>query len=53
MEINDLILDGLDNLQRIIQRGIGGLNPEELKWQPHPVAQSIGKIYGVGRIVFA
>ena len=24
MEINDLILDGLENLQRIIQRGIGG-----------------------------
>jgi len=45
MEINDLILDGLENLQRIIQRGIGGLNPAELKWQPHPDAQSIGLLY--------
>jgi hypothetical protein len=45
MEINDLILDGLENLQRIIQRGIGGLTPEELKYQPHPDAQSVGMLY--------
>ena len=35
MEINDIILDDLENLQRIIQRGIGGLTPEELKYRPH------------------
>jgi hypothetical protein len=32
MEINDLILVGLENLQRIIQRGSRGLTPAELKW---------------------
>jgi DinB superfamily len=42
MDINDLFLDGLENLQRIIQRGSHGLTPAELKWQPHPDAQSIG-----------
>ena len=45
MEINDLILDGLENLQRMIQKGTGGLTPAELKWQPRPDAESIGLLF--------
>jgi hypothetical protein len=45
MEINDLILDGLENLQRMIQKGTDGLTPAELKYQPRPDAESIGLLY--------
>ena len=45
MEINDLILDGLENLQRMIQKGTGGLTPAELKWRPHPEAESIALLF--------
>ena len=45
MEINDLLLDGLENLQRMIQKGTGGLTPAELKWQPQPDAESIGLLF--------
>ena len=45
MEINDLLLDGLDNLQRLVQKGTSGLTPAELKWQPRPNAESIALLY--------
>ena len=45
MEINDLILDGLENLQRMIQKGTGELTSAELKWQPRPDTESIGLLF--------
>ena len=45
MEINDLLLDGLDNLQRLVQKGTSGLTPAQFKWQPRPDAESIALIY--------
>ena len=45
MEINDLVLDGLENLQRIIQRGTDGLTPAESKWQPRPDADTIALLF--------
>jgi len=45
MEINDLILDGLENLQRMIKKGTGELTSAELKWQPRPDTESIGLLF--------
>ena len=45
MEISDLLLDGLENLLRLVQKGTDGLTPAELKWQARPNAESIALIY--------
>jgi hypothetical protein len=45
MEINDIILDGLENLQRMIQKGTSELTSAELKWQPRPGIESIGLLF--------
>jgi hypothetical protein len=45
MEISVLLLDGLENLQRIIQKGTDGLTATESKWQARPDADTIALLY--------
>jgi uncharacterized damage-inducible protein DinB len=44
MEGKDIIVDGLANTKRGIERTLDGLTADELKWQPKPDANSIGLI---------
>lgn len=44
MEMKNLIQSGLDTAKRTLDRKLDGLTAAELKWQPHPEANSIGLI---------
>ena len=41
MEVKELILNGLANGGRTLDRTLNGLTPAEMKWQPKPDANSI------------
>ena len=44
MEVRELIQNGLENVQRGVDRTLESLTPAELKWQPRPDANCIGLI---------
>ena len=44
MDAKTLIKAGLDNINRELDRKLGGLTQQELQWQPKPDANSIGLI---------
>ena len=44
MEMKELIQNGLEDVNRVLDTTLDGLTPEELKWQPRSDAKSIGFI---------
>ena len=45
MEMKKLIQNGLEDVEKVLDRTLDGLTPEELRWQPRPDAKSIGFIF--------
>ena len=44
MEMKELIQNGLEDVEKVLDRTLDGLTPKELKWRPRPDAKSIGFI---------
>ena len=42
MEWSDLLTDGYGRILGVLERSLKGLTKDDLKWQPHPDANSIG-----------
>jgi hypothetical protein len=45
MEMKKLIQNGLEDVEKVLDRTLDGLTPEELRWQTRPDAKSIGFIF--------
>ena len=42
MKWYDLLTDGYIRISQVLERALNGLSVDDLKWQPHPDANSIG-----------
>lgn len=44
MDWQELMVDGYGRVQEVLDKALGGLNQDDLHWQPHPDSNSMGWI---------